>query len=413
MRRLRSRAPVGAALLLAAAAVAGSAGAICTCGSARPRPATAHGTHWAVPAKQRGAQRIAPAAPRAQSHAASALVDGLSTAQLAGQRIVYSYAGLTPPQSLLALIRAGEAAGVILYADNISSIAQVEATIGELQAADAAGPVHAPLLVLTDQEGGLVRRLPGAPALSERQIGQHPDAIALAAEAGRGAGMNLARAGINVNLAPVLDVYRRPGDFIDQFQRSYGMDASRVASLGTAFITAQQRIGVAATAKHFPGLGAAESGQDTDLQPVTLDLPLRELRDVDELPFRAAIAAGVRLVMLSWAAYPALDGQLPAGLSPTIIQGELRGRLGFRGVTISDGIGARALQRFGTPARRGVLAARAGVDLLLCSAPNPSEDSPALGVSVLHGLARALTTGAVGFAGARQATERVIALRTR
>ena len=85
--------------------------------------------------------------------------------------------------------------------------------------------------MLTDQEGGLVRRLPGAPELSEKQIGESPDALALAAQAGQSAGEELAGVGINVNLAPVLDVFRQPGDFIDEFQRSYGMDPRLVGQL--------------------------------------------------------------------------------------------------------------------------------------------------------------------------------------
>jgi beta-N-acetylhexosaminidase len=207
-------------------------------------------------------------------------------------------------------------------------------------------------------------------------------------------------------------VYRMPGNFIDRYQRSYSSNPSTVAALGSAFIAAQQRTGVAATAKHFPGLGAAESGQDTDERPVTLDTPLRELRDVDELPYHAAIAAGVRLVMVSWALYPALDPHLPAGLSPAVTQGELRGRLGFRGVTATDALGAGALQAYGTLSQRGVLAARAGADLLICSVPNQSENSPTAGVSVLKGLTGSLNAGRLSLGDAREADERIIALRT-
>jgi beta-N-acetylhexosaminidase len=359
-----------------------------------------------VPA--RPALRPDPPAPRS---AHSSLVGRLSVAQLAGQRIVYAYSGLTPPRSLLARIRAGEAAGVIFFGPNISSLAQIRSVIHELQAANASSPVHEPLLMLTDQEGGLVRRLPGAPLLSQRQIGESPNPVAGAAQAGAGAGAVLAGVGIDVNLAPVLDVYRRPGDFIDEFQRSYGMDPRMVARLGGAFISAQQRAGVAATAKHFPGLGAAEVGQDTDERPVTLDLSLHEIRAVDEAPYRTAMAAGVKLVMVSWAIYPALDPSLPAGLSARVIQGELRGRLGFGGVTITDGIGAGALRGFGTPAERGVLAAEAGADLLLCSAPDVDEDSPAEGISVLHGLAAAIAAGRVKRGSAERAVQRVLALR--
>jgi beta-N-acetylhexosaminidase len=392
------------------------AGAIAFATHARPthaqgtrRPVTTAQHHPRLPSP-RG--RTARGLGGAAANATSSLVARLSISQLAGQRIVYAYAGLTPPSSLLARIRAGEAAGVVFFSANISSRAQIHDVVDELQAANAAGPVHVPLLMLVDQEGGLVRRLPGGPVLSERQIGERPNGLTLAAEAGREAAENLASASFNVNLAPVLDVYRQPGDFIDEYQRSYGSDTHTVSPLGAAFVSAQQRAGVAATAKHFPGLGAAERGQDTDQRPVTLDVPLSQIRSVDEAPYRTAIAAGVRLVMLSWAVYPALDPRLPAGLSSAVIQGELRGRLGFRGVTITDGIGARTLAPYATLPERGVLAARAGADLLLCSAPNPSEDTPAEGVSVLHGVATSLAAGRLDVVAARQAAQRILTLRS-
>src|SRR6516162_10488061 len=98
---------------------------------------------------------------------------GLSAQQLAGQRVIYSYSGLNPPASLISLIRHGEAAGVIFFGQNISSKAQIAAVITELDQANASplNPVQAPLLLMTDQEGGEVRRLPGRPYLSEKQIG--------------------------------------------------------------------------------------------------------------------------------------------------------------------------------------------------------------------------------------------------
>jgi beta-N-acetylhexosaminidase len=337
----------------------------------------------------------------------------LSPAQLAGQRIVYAYPGLTPPPSLLTAIRAGEAAGVILFAPNVGSRAQVRGVTRQLQAAAAASPIHAPLLIMTDQEGGQVRRLPGAPSLSERQIGASQDGAALARQAGTGAGQNLAGAGININLSPVLDVVRRPGNFIDEFARAYSGNAQTVARLSSAFIAAQQRTGVAATAKHFPGLGAAAVSQNTDLQAVTLGLPLSQLRNVDESPYRSAIAAGVRLVMTSWARYPALDRKLPAGLSSIVLQGELRGRLGFRGVTISDTISATSLTQFGSLAQRGVLVAGAGADLIICSALDPSANRPGIGTAVLRGIASALTDGRLGRGPAQQAAARVLNLRRR
>jgi beta-N-acetylhexosaminidase len=259
---------------------------------------------------------------------------------------------------------------------------------------------------MTDQEGGIVRRLPGEPVLSEKQIGESADPPAQAAAAGTGAGQNLAGVGMNTNLAPVLDVFRQAGNFDDEFGRSYSMDPNVCAACGAAFIRAQQKLDIAATAKHFPGLGAATVDQNTDLGPVTLDVPLADLRGIDERPFRSAIAAAVRLVMTSWAVYPALDPRLPSGLSPRTVQGELRQRLGFRGVTITDALEAGAIAAFGTPAQCGVLAARAGMDVLLCSAREVSE-----GQDTVAALTDALQHHALDAGQFEIALRRVLALR--
>jgi beta-N-acetylhexosaminidase len=204
----------------------------------------------------------------------------------------------------------------------------------------------------------------------------------------------------------VLDVYRAAGDFDDQYQRSYSMDPSVVSECGAASVGAQQAAGIAATAKHFPGLGAATASQDTDTGPVTLDVSLSDLRDIDEAPYPAAIAAGVKLIMVNWAIYPALDAANPAALSPAIVQDELRTRLGFTGVTITDALEAGAVSSFGSYGNIAVLAAQAGMDLLLASAQDVSE-----GQDVVSGLASALGDGTLGQADFTAAANRVSALR--
>jgi beta-N-acetylhexosaminidase len=237
-------------------------------------------------------------------HARAGLAAGLTNLQLAGQRVIGSYPGLTPPASLLSDIGNGQVAGVIFFGENISGETQIAGVITQLRQAQAQSPVQVPLLLMTDQEGGLVRRLPGAPVLSEKQIGQSSDPVAAAAAAGTGAGQNLAGVGMNVNLAPVLDVYYKTGNFIDQYQRSYSSSPAVVSACGQAFITAQQQAGVAATAKHFPGLGSATKNQNTDGGPVTLTVSLTKLHTIDEVPYPAAVGAGVKLVMVSWAMCP-------------------------------------------------------------------------------------------------------------
>jgi beta-N-acetylhexosaminidase len=340
--------------------------------------------------------------------AEAAQLASLSPRQLAGQRVIYSYNGLTPPAGLLWLIRHGDAAGVIFFGANIRSEPQITTVIRKLEAADAAAtnPVRSPLLLMTDQEGGLVRRLPGAPAQSEKQIGESAHPAAAATAAGAGAAANLRGVGMNVNLAPVLDVFRHAGDFDDQFQRSYSSSQHKVSYLGADFIKAQQKGGVAATAKHFPGLGAATKNEDTDLRPVTLNVSKANLRNIDEYPYKAALAAKVKLVMVSWAVYPALDPKRPAGLSSTIVQGELRSRLGFKGVTITDALEAGALKSYGSIQNRARLAAGAGMDLLLCAAQAPSE-----GTQAADGLEAGYNGGSLGKPAFKAAVARILALR--
>ncbi len=330
----------------------------------------------------------------------------LSNLQLAGQRVISSYPGLTPPQSLLNDITAGQTAGVIFFGANISSEAQIAGVITQLRQAQAQSPIALPLLLMTDQEGGQVRRLPGAPAMSEKQIGASSNPVAAATSAGTGAGQNLAGVGMNVNLAPVLDVYYKSGNFIDQFQRSYSNKAAVVSECGQAFITAQQATGVAATAKHFPGLGSATKNQNTDTGPVTLTASATKLRTIDEVPYPTAVSAGVKLIMVSWAIYPALDATLPAGLSPTIIGQELRGRNSFTGVTITDALEAGALRAFGSTGQKAVTAAGAGMDLILCSAQDPTQAEAATSA-----LATALGNGQLDPTAFNAAVNRITALR--
>ncbi|MET8544984.1 glycoside hydrolase family 3 N-terminal domain-containing protein [Kitasatospora sp. NPDC004799] len=353
----------------------------------------------------------APGTPNALNalHERSAAMAGLEredSRDLAGRRIVLSYPGPTPPAGVLRTIREGRAAGVILFGENVTGPEQIARVVAELKQAAAEAPHPRTLLVMTDQEGGKVRRLPGAPELSARRVGQAADPVGAAAESGAGAARTLADAGLNLNLAPVLDVYDEPDNFIDHHERSYSRDPAAVAELGTAFLTAQQGLGVAATAKHFPGLGAAPRGANTDERPVTLDVPLSQLRARGEAPYRAAVAAGVRLVMASWAVYPALDPDHPAGFSPAVIQGELRGRLGFSGVTVTDAMEAKALDPFGGTGDRALAAAAAGMDLLLCSARDPGQAEEAT-----EALAAALDDGRLDRRAFTGAVARVDALR--
>ena len=195
---------------------------------------------------------------------------------------------------------------------------------------------------MTDQEGGKIRRLSGAPLLSAKQIGESADPATEATQAGSGAGRNLRGVGMNVNLAPVLDVYRKAGDFDDQYGRSYSMSPSVVSELGADFIASQQRVGVAATAKALPrpgrSLGLAEHRRATgDLEGVVATHCARSTSPPTTR--RSPPESG-----WSWCPGPCTRRSTRAsrrGCRPSSCGGELRQRLGFKGVTISDALECR------------------------------------------------------------------------
>ncbi|KAL4981271.1 glycoside hydrolase superfamily [Aspergillus falconensis] len=305
-----------------------------------------------------------------------------------GQHVIFSYPGTTPPDRLFDLIQAGEVGGIILFGENVTE--DLPETIERILSTYRESPAYSgtPLLIMTDQEGGQIRRLPGAPEQSAREVGDSADPFAAAGETGAGAAETLKSYNMNVNLAPVLDVYREEGDFTDHYGRSYSDNTTVVSGCAAQFVEDQQRTNVLATAKHFPGLGAASTEENTDGRPVTINLSLDEIRAVDEVPYHDVIRAGVAMVMPSWAIYPALDAERPAGMSSRWIQEELRGRLGYDGVIITDAIEAGSLGAFSDDGNRALLAKKAGVDLLLASGRNVTQ-----GESIVAALRAALESG--------------------
>jgi beta-N-acetylhexosaminidase len=263
--------------------------------------------------------------------------------------VVMSAVATTPKPSFLAHVRNGDMGGAIFVGHHWSSSAQMAAVSRELKAAACTG--GSPFLLAVDQEGGPTRRLPWAePAASARALGG-TTAAHVETEA-RAAAAALRGAGIDIDFAPVADTQLSARSFLGD--RTFSYNPTVVTSLASAFVRGLQAGHVAATAKHFPGLGAAT--QSTDNHEVSV------LR-VRLQPFRGAIAAGVRLVMVSNASYPDLDpSDRPAVFSYVIVTGLLRGTLGFDGVVVTDALDAPTPTKVThAPAR----AITAGVDLLL------------------------------------------------
>jgi beta-N-acetylhexosaminidase len=318
--------------------------------------------------------------------------------QLVGQRLVIAMRGTTPSASLLGRIRRGEVGGVILFGSNIVDASQLQRLTSDLQRAARAGG-QPRLLVATDQEGGDVRRLRWAgPAESASLLGtSSPERIRHEALL---AGRALLGSGVNVDLAPVADV-PGGGSFMAADRRTFGGSAALVQRDVVAFARGLSEAHVAATVKHFPGIGRATA--NTDRTAVSIGAG-RESLARDLAPFQAAIAAGVPLVMISNATYPAIDAK-PAPWSPRL-QSLLRGELGFKGATISDALDGAAATRGRTLPSVALLASQAGVDLLLLIG---SESSSA---AVYRHLVAAAEDGRLSAPSLRRSYDRIQVLKS-
>ncbi len=322
----------------------------------------------------------------------------LSPGRLAGERIVVGLSGTTVPAELKQAIRRGDLAGVVLYAGNFPSRPSGRRLIARLQALPRPAGLRDPLLILLDQEGGLVKRVDGAPSVSALAMGERGPAFSR--REGTRTGENLRSLGVNVDIAPVLDV-ARPGSSTAHYYRGFGSTATKVTANGVAFAAGLQRAGVAATAKHFPGLGAAP--EDTDVEVGRIGLSKAQLRRIDEAPYAAYSRIGGDMVMVSTAIYPAFS-DAPAAFSPALVTGELRERIGYRGVAMTDALNTVAVGAYGGPAKSGLAAARAGCDLLLFTELAPAE-------AARRALVRELSSDALDRGQFEAAAERVLALR--
>jgi len=288
------------------------------------------------------------AASERQHEAALRQVDRLTLRQRVGQVTISSFPGTAMPEYIRRRLRARETAGVILFGANGGDRAQWRRLTRSLQ-----GAAGDRALVMVDQEGGDIRTVGYAGPTASQPFQGPPRSVRRAA---RAAGRQLRAAGIEVNLAPVADV-ARPGSVMAT--RSFAGDERGVAARTRASIRGLRDARVAATVKHFPGLGGATV--NTDDGPATVRVPLER----DLVPFRAAVEQGVPLVMLSHASYPALDTRRIASQSRPVVNGLLRERLGFDGVIVTDSLEADAVLARSGVADAAERSIRAGADLIL------------------------------------------------
>jgi beta-N-acetylhexosaminidase len=309
--------------------------------------------------------------------------------------------GTSPPPWLLDLVAVG-LAGVVLFERNI---VEDDPDAGAARITRALRRARRGVLVAIDEEGGDVSRLdvgtgsvlPGAAALGV------VDDEDLTGRVAQGLGTRLHEAGVGINLSPVADVHVDPLNPVIGI-RSFGSDVGLVARHVAAFVAGQQAQRVAATVKHFPGHGATREDSHVTVPVVHAAREVLDARDL--VPFRAAITAGVQVVMTAHVRYPALD-EVPATLSRRILTDLLRGELGFDGVVMSDGLDMHAISRTVGHAEGAVLALTAGVDALCVGGDSTEPEMVEMLVTAITGAVRA---GRLPLPRLRDAARRVAAL---
>ena len=259
-----------------------------------------------------------------------------SIEELAGQRLMIGFEGTSLSGGLRFAIESMRLGGVILFSGNIRSPDQLKELCTDIQACGRSAGLP-PLFIAVDQEGGSVARLrepftvfPGASRMVNEQ------------DFGRISAEELGGVGINMNMAPVMDVVAEGADSI-MADRSFGWDPRHVSAMGVRIIENLQKRGVMAVAKHFPGIGRTVLDSHLDL-PV-LNCALNELEASDLIPFRAAVARRVAGMMMSHIFYKNIDPKWPASLSAVLARDLLRGRMGYDGLIITDDLDMGAIKK--------------------------------------------------------------------
>ncbi|MFI6451089.1 glycoside hydrolase family 3 protein [Streptosporangium amethystogenes] len=318
--------------------------------------------------------------------------------RLAAGTLLAAFQGTEAPEWVLRELENG-LGGVTLFGFNVADAAQLSALTSRLR--ETSDPV-----ISLDEEGGDVTRLAyhvGSPYPGNAALGAVDD-VELTRRVYRSIGDDLARCGVNLDMAPSADVNTAEDNPVIG-TRSFGAQAALVARHTVAAVHGLQSAGVAACVKHFPGHGATR--QDSHLEVPLVDASAELLRERELVPFRAAIEAGTRSIMTAHVRVPAVTGGFPATLSPAALTGLLRGELGYDGVVVTDALDMRAVTDTYGLAGGSVLSLAAGADLL-CLGPIPTEDDVR---RILDEIVAAVLDGRLPASRLEEAAERVSALR--
>lgn len=324
-----------------------------------------------------------------------------------GQVLAVGFHGTRPSPEIIDLIQHYHVGNTILFRRNIQSAEQVRELTQSLQMLAKDAGHRSPLLIMIDQENGMVNRFgqcitnfPGNMALGA--IGSE----AIAREVALATGRELRAMGINMNLAPVVDVNNNPSNPVIGV-RSFGEDPYQVARLGAAMVTGYREAGIITCLKHFPGHG--DTAVDSHLSLPVIPHAIERLEALELIPFQKAMEAGADSIMIAHMYLPALmpDEMVPATISPVVVTKLLREKLGFAGLIISDCMEMEALAHTVGTQQGAVKALQAGIDLVLVS------HQYALQRGSIEAIQAAIQYGMLSSERLQQAAERVLQLKAR
>jgi beta-N-acetylhexosaminidase len=330
-------------------------------------------------------------------------IEAMSADERIGQLLIVGFDGTSMNAALHAQVADRRVGGVVFYASNLASAAQVKKLTAAI--AESAGPVLP--FIAVDQEGGIVHRLQsGLPVLPGNMALGATRSPELARRAGLAVGQGLRQLGFTMNFAPVLDVLPE-GVPAAIDTRAFGDDHALVATLGAAFIEGETAGGVVSVGKHFPGQGGAI--EDTHQAIASLASSREALLGRDAVPFRRAFSAGLRAVMTSHVVLPniTLNASLPATLSPSIMTDLLRGELRFDGVAITDALQMKAASSSRPASDVALDALLAGCDMVLALGGPTQRDA------VFHRLRSAYRDGTLPEERVHASLRRILLLKSR
>lgn len=325
----------------------------------------------------------------------------LTSREKIGQLFMVGFLGTSVTPDLAAFLKDYKPGGVILFSRNLESIEQIVQLTNDLQQCSP----KSPLLISIDQEGGRVSRLPQGFTIFPpcEVIGQcHSGELAYAAAST--IAKELKTVGINMNMAPVLDVNSNPDNPVIG-DRAFSSSADTVGEMGLVTAAGLQDAKVVACGKHFPGHGDTNADSHKELPEV--DAPRERLEAVEFPPFRRAAAAGIATMMTAHVLYRALDDQLPATLSPAIITRLLREQMGYDGVVLTDDLEMHAIVDHYGPGDAAVRAVLAGCDVLLICKERDRE------VAAFEAVEKAVASGTIDMARLDQSVARIQRVKQR